>query len=132
VIAATPGIAAEYGSGKIIAQHANYDLITADNPVRPGEYIIAYLAGLGVTDHPVVDGGISPADPLARPVNVPVLTLNGVAVPTYFAGLTPGLVGLYQINVQIPADTPDGDIKLVVSQGLNQSNVTILPVRRAP
>jgi uncharacterized protein (TIGR03437 family) len=132
VVAATPGIAAEYGSGKIIAQHANYDLITAANPARPGEYIITYLAGLGATDYPVDDGATAPLDRLVRASQQPVLTLNGVVVPTYFAGLTPGLVGLYQINVLIPADTPEGDVKLAVSQGLNQSNVTILPVRKAP
>lgn len=55
--------------------------------------------------------------------------LNGENVPILFGGLTPGLVGLYQINFAIPADAVDGDLPLVVIQNGVQSNQTILPVR---
>ena len=49
----------------------------------------------------------------------PPLNLNGTAVqPTELAGPTPGSVGLYRINFQVPAHTPDGDLTLVVSQGV--------------
>ena len=46
----------------------------------------------------------------ATVVNAPTLTLNGSSVPVLFAGLTPGLVGLYQINMQVPAGLPWGRI----------------------
>jgi uncharacterized protein (TIGR03437 family) len=44
-----------------------------------------------------------------------------------FAGLTPGLVGLYQIDFQVPAALPAGNITIVVSQNGQSSNQTVLP-----
>ncbi len=39
---------------------------------------------------------------------MPVLNINGAQYPLLFAGLTPGLVGLYQIDFQVPAGLPAG------------------------
>ena len=94
----------------------------------PGEYLVFYMSGLGATTTPVASGTASPASPLALPVTNPVLTLNGTNVPILFSGLTPGLVGLYQVNFQVPANAANGDLQLVVSQAGATSNVTILPV----
>ena len=52
-----------------------------------------------------------PLSNLAVPLDSPVLTLNGAAIPPaniLFAGLTPTLVGLYQVDFQVPANTPNG------------------------
>ena len=45
------------------------------------------------------------------------------------AGLTPGLVGLYQVNFQVPDNTPDGILPLVITQSGVKSNPTVLPVK---
>jgi uncharacterized protein (TIGR03437 family) len=59
----------------------------------------------------------------------PTITLNGEAVPNvYFSGLTPTLAGLYQIDLQVPADAPNGDLTLVVNQPGFQGTPVILPV----
>ena len=52
-----------------------------------------------------------------------ILPLTGVAVEPSFVGLTPGLVGLYQINVTVPEAAPRGD-NVPVDLGSNfvQSN----------
>ena len=97
------------------------------SPAKAGEYLVAYLAGLGDTTVPVASGTASPSTPLAQPSNTPALTINGVQSPFLFAGLTPGLVGLYQMNFQVPADLPAGDITIVVSQNGQASNQTVLP-----
>jgi uncharacterized protein (TIGR03437 family) len=126
---ATPGLAA-FPDGSVIAQHwADSSLITAASPARPGEYIVLYLVGMGQTDNPVASGAASPANPLARVTSVPVVTLGGNPAPAVFAGLTPGSVGLYQIDLQVPAVPVDGNLILAVSQGGVVSNTTILPVR---
>jgi uncharacterized protein (TIGR03437 family) len=127
VIAAAPGIAA-FPNGQIIAQHLDYSLVSSASPAKPGEYIVFYLAGLGLTDTSVADGAASPLNPLAHPLIAPVLTLNGSNTPIAFAGLTPNFVGLYQINFQVPLNTPNGNIILAVSQSGAASNSTVLPV----
>jgi uncharacterized protein (TIGR03437 family) len=123
------GIAA-FSTGLIIAQHPDFSLVSEDSPAKPGEFLVFYLAGLGVTDTQVTSGNASPSTTLAHPLVPPVVTLNGNPLPVLFAGLTPTAVGLYQINFQVPADAPDGDLKLVVSQSGLPGNPTILPVKR--
>ena len=126
---AAPGLAA-FPDGGVIAQHwLDSSLITAASPARPGEYIVLYLVGMGQTDNPVASGAASPLDPLSRVISPPVVTLGGNPVPTLlFAGLTPGSVGLYQIDLQVPDVPVDGNLTLTVSQGGVVSNITILPV----
>ena len=123
-----PGIAA-FANGSIIAQHLDYTLITDASPVKPGEIIILYLAGLGSATNQPPTGSGAP-NPPTDPVNPVTLTVNGKTVPTAFVGMTPGTVGLYQIAFTLPDDTPDGPQTLTVSQAGAVSNTTILPVRK--
>jgi uncharacterized protein (TIGR03437 family) len=127
----TPAMPAilQFNSGTVVAQHQDGTLIEDSSPAAPGEYVTIYLSGLGATDVVVPSGTPSPATPLAHVVDTPVLTLNGTNVPVTFAGLTPGLVGLYQINFQIPQSTRDGNFELVISQSGTVSNTTIIPVK---
>ncbi len=125
---AIPGLAA-FADGGLIAQHADGSLVSKTAPAKPGEYIVAYLAGMGDTDNPVVTGAASPSAPLARPASTPALTLDGKSVQILFAGLTPGLVGLYQMNFQIPAAVAAGDLPLVVTQNGVASNPTVISVQ---
>jgi uncharacterized protein (TIGR03437 family) len=125
----TPAIL-QFTSGIIVAQHQDNSLVSDSAPAVPGEYITLYMSGLGATDVNVPSGQPSPSNPLANVVDVPNLTLNGTTVPLLFAGLTPGLVGLYQINIQVPAGLPDGNYELVVSQSGVVSNTTLLPVKK--
>ena len=128
-VAVTPEIAA-YASGYAIAQHvADNTLITDASPAKPGEYVVIYLAGMGPTTVPVLSGAASPSAPLANTVDAPTVTLNSEAVTAIvFSGLTPTLAGLYQIDLQVPADAPNGDLTLAVSQPGFQATSVILPV----
>ena len=92
-----PGLAA-YADGTVIAQHADGSLITAKSPAKGGETAIAYLSGLGATDNNPASGGAAPGDILARPNSLPTLSIGGKDAKIAFVGLTPGLVGLYQMN----------------------------------
>jgi len=124
--AAVPGFAA-FGDGTLIAQHSDGSLVSASSPAHSGEYLVSYLAGMGATNATPASGAASPSSPLAMPTATPTLTINGTASPIAFAGLTPGLVGLYQMNFQLPSGLPAGDITLVVSQSGVASNETVLP-----
>ncbi|HEU5020483.1 MAG TPA: putative Ig domain-containing protein, partial [Bryobacteraceae bacterium] len=128
VSAQAPGIAA-FPAGAIIAQHLDGRLVSDDAPAAPNEIIVFYVAGMGLTDKDVVSGAASPAADLARPLDTPKVTLGDIPVTDIiFAGLTPTLVGLYQVDFRVPANAPNGDLTLVLSQTNGQSNATVIAV----
>jgi len=117
-----------FSSGAVVAQHLDGTLVTSASPAVPGEYIVIYSSGLGATDIAVATGAASPSNPPANVLNQPVLSLNGNNVGILFAGLTPGLVGLYQVNFQVPPTLTSGNYTLQLTQGGTSSNTTVLPV----
>ena len=129
VVPVEPGIAT-FSDGRLIAQHnSDYTLVDDAHPAKRGEFLIMYLVGLGETTPNVPSGTPSPGDPLAVPVDQPVLTLDGQPVDIVFAGLTPGGVGLFQINFKVPDNARTGaPLDVVVKQGDVQANVATLTV----
>ena len=124
---ATPGVA-RLANGQVIAQHQDFSQVTPDSPAKPGEYLVIYLAGMGLTSTPVSAGALSPTSPLASVSIPPSLTLNGEPVKVLFAGLSPGFVGLYQINFQVPTDAKSGSLELQISQAGVAANTSVLVV----
>ena len=101
-----------------VIRNSNSQLVTDSNPVQRGDELTIYLTGCGQTFPGVTDGSGAPMNPLARAVSVPVVTLGGVSLNTMFGGLTPGSVGLCQINVSVPASAPQGlSVPLTITQG---------------
>jgi uncharacterized protein (TIGR03437 family) len=82
---------------------------------------------MGLTNPNVSSGNAMPLAQLTV-LDTATLTLNGASVPILFAGLTPTLVGLYQVDFQVPANAPNGDLPLVLTQTSGLRNSTILPV----
>jgi uncharacterized protein (TIGR03437 family) len=79
--------------------------------------VVIYVTGLGPTSPRVETGAPAPADPLAQAIILPSVKLGGVALPVLYAGLVPGQVGVYQINVYIPPEVPRGmDVPLVIAR----------------
>lgn len=97
------------GAGFAIATHGDGSLLTDASPAQPGEIVVIYATGLGPTE-PNPDPGEIPQT--AAPLQfLPTLcvSLNGAALPASlieYAGATPMSVGLYQINLAIPANAP--------------------------
>lgn len=109
--------------------------IPNSRPSRPGEVITIYGLGFGQTAPQVTAGAAAPGDPLARvssgtqQVYFGALALNtGVPVDAQYVGLTPGLVGLYQINVTVPADSPKGDVPIRVQLDTVASEYALIAV----
>jgi uncharacterized protein (TIGR03437 family) len=127
VIGAAP-VLLSFVSGDIIAVHQAGDLVSDAAPAKPGEFLVLYAAGLGATDNAVNTGAASPGDPLARPLATPGLSLDGKPVAIGFSGLTPTLVGLYQVNFQVPVDARNGNLPLVITQGDATTGTLTLPV----
>jgi uncharacterized protein (TIGR03437 family) len=76
------------------------------HPATAGEIVEIYAIGLGPTDPMVLPGMPAPASPPAMAIGPTTVSmsdrLNDVDAPVLFAGLTPGLIGLYQVNVKVP------------------------------
>jgi uncharacterized protein (TIGR03437 family) len=114
------------GSATLAVNDSNGNLVTPSNPVAPGTYVTFYLTGQGALNNPVPTGGAAPPTPLATPVASVDATVGGVAADAVSA-LAPGLVGILQVNIQIPA-VASGNQPLAVTVGGVPSNVTFLPI----
>jgi uncharacterized protein (TIGR03437 family) len=125
--AGQPGLAS-FPDGTVIAQDASYNLITADNPAHAGGVIILYATGMGATNPPVATGATAPSLTLAQVAVAPHVSIGGTNAKVLFAGLSPGSVGLYQIDVVIPAGASTGNVPLVITQGGVASNTVTVPV----
>jgi uncharacterized protein (TIGR03437 family) len=130
VVAVQPGVA-QFPNGTLIAQHSvDFSLVDAGHPAKPGEILIMYLVGMGTTTVAVASGNPAPGGPFAEATVKPVVTLDSQPAEVSFAGLTPGGVGLFQINFKVPEGAANGNLQVVVSQGTATANITQVPVQR--
>lgn len=130
IIPTAPGVAA-LPDGTVIAQHGVGSApITSASPAKPGEIVVIYLVGMGATDAnpPVATGAVSPSSPPANVIMQPIVTVASQQADVKFAGLTPGSVGLYQIDFQVPTNVSSGNLPLTVTQNGIAANTTSLPV----
>ena len=126
ITAVSPGVAA-YAGGAVIAQHADFSLVNAASPAHPGEVLVMYLVGMGATN-PSTPIGQQTTGPLEPAVVQPTVMVGSQQAVVSFAGLTPGRIGLYQINFQVPPGTAAGTANITVTQGAVAANVTTLPI----
>jgi adhesin/invasin len=75
---------------------------------------VIFCTGLGAVTPAVLDGAPAPSSP-AQTTATAVVTIGGVSANVLFSGLTPGLVGLYQVNVLVPAGISTGIASLSIS-----------------
>jgi uncharacterized protein (TIGR03437 family) len=103
-------------------------LVTDSHPIhrKGNEALVIYTTGLGVTSPAVASGMPSPKQPLAIALTAPTVTLGGVSLPVLYYGLAPGEVGVYQINVSVPASVPAGLAdQLVITQGAGTTSISL-------
>ena len=130
VNAARPGVFTQNGSGSGPGsiQNANFQIVTPANPVKAGDAIIIYSAGLGGVSPGVTSGDPAPGSPLARTAEDVTVTIGGRLAEVFFAGLSPGFASLYQVNAFMPAGVPAGEAEVVVSIAGQASPVVTLAV----
>jgi uncharacterized protein (TIGR03437 family) len=102
---------------------------SASRAVKPGEFITIYCTGLGAVSNPPAPGTAASSSPLSHTLTTPKVTIGGEISTVSFAGLSPGYVGLYQVNAQIPADASGGSTVVVeLSIGGVESNTVTIAV----
>lgn len=77
------------------------------NGVRPGEFLEVYSTGLGAPAAAALDSGQAVEAPMAI-AGTPRASWRGREFPVLYSGLFPGVVGVYQTNVQVPDELPAG------------------------
>jgi uncharacterized protein (TIGR03437 family) len=142
VVTYAPGIftTAQSGSGQGIVVGPSNGLAApvgafpGSQPVHPGDYVTIYCNGLGPVTNQPATGAVATASPL--PATTPsqaTATIGGASATVIYSGLTPGSVGLYQVNAQVPAGvTPGNAVTLTISIGGVVSNTVTLAVSPAP
>lgn len=114
-----------YDGGYAIVTKADGFTVTgtpSTQPVKAGDTIVIYAIGLGPTSPVVASGTASPPYPGLAVVPGTTKVCFGVETPFYqapcatpsFVGLSPGSVGLYQLNVTIPSGIPSGTTTMLL------------------
>ncbi len=122
------------GVSSAAALHSDFSLVTANSPARRNETILIYLTGLGTVKPEVADGAAAPSSPPLSTTTAKTSVSFGAADGAVsFSGLAPGFVGLYQLNVKVPATAQLGNQFLSINtpEALNQE-ATIAIAAAAP
>jgi uncharacterized protein (TIGR03437 family) len=131
LMAAAPALF-QSDASTVLATHGNGPLVTAESPAASGEIVVLYATGLGETAPEAVCGWLPEmAAPLADLADFQVL-LNGTPVDPHliqYAGQAPGFAGLFQINLQLPANSPPNpEIRIGFGSNLSPAQ-RFLPVQ---
>ena len=94
LVAQDPGIFSLFRQGAPVG---------SSNPILPGDAITIFATGLGVVAPPVLSGQPGTANPTAVAAIWPTASVGGQPAKVEHAGLSPGMVGVYQVEVTIPA-----------------------------
>jgi uncharacterized protein (TIGR03437 family) len=125
------------GSGQGIVTIANSNTLAAapgsvegltTRAAKRGDFVTIYCVGLGTVNNPPATGAATrdASSTTRSPVSV---LLNGTSITPAFAGLSPGSVGLFQVNLQVPESAPSGNaVTLALQVGGAISNIITLAI----
>ncbi len=120
------------GQGHIYAITSSGQQVLADasNPVTAGDVLVIYCTGLGNVSPAVIAGSAVPSDALRNTVGKVTLTIGGIDASILFGGLTPGLTGLYQVNVRVPSGVaPSNQVPVVLAVDGNPGPALTMAVK---
>lgn len=125
-----PGIFELNSVEAIVVRTVDNSLVTPQRPLRAGESVYFYAAGLGPVDANPGTGNGGPRNPLARAQTPVSVTLDGLDCEVQFAGLAPDFVGVYQVNIRVPAGlrAGGGTRDLVLVTGAQRSKAAKISV----
>jgi uncharacterized protein (TIGR03437 family) len=95
-----------------------------------GGSIVLYASGLGAVDPALTAGVAAGSGVLSYTVSLVQVTVGDKPATVLFAGLAPGFVGLYQVNVIVPDGVGVGsDMPVAISVGGQTSPPAVLAVQ---
>ncbi len=116
--------------------------VSAENPARRGETIRMFVTGLGQTSPALNTNELDPTTPGPNNTLIPefpavnasmVVGINNAGVSVLSATYAYGMVGVYEVDFQVPADTATGNnapfaIAITVGNTLLFGNPSIIPI----
>jgi uncharacterized protein (TIGR03437 family) len=111
-----------------VAEHADGSLITATAPAQAGEVIVLFATGLGRTVPDSTSGSVPTSAATILYASEMQILLNSIPQPAasiYYAGVTPGFAGLYQINLRLP-DVLPANPEIQITFAAQASPATVL------
>ena len=78
---------------------------TSSNPAKRGDVISIYGTGPGALSQTLPDGAPVQQSPLVQTKSTPQVFIGGVEAKVQFSGMAPGLVGVWQVNAFVPAQS---------------------------
>ncbi len=130
IATSAPGVFTEPAGGVGFGRafHADGSAVTRESPARIGETITVHVAGLAETDPPQAAGrpGPEPASKVAQPVKA---FFDGDEAPVKRAVLTPGLTGVYSVDVEVIPDL-SGSAYLDISTPDAYTSMVQIPIAR--
>ncbi|HTW68166.1 MAG TPA: IPT/TIG domain-containing protein [Bryobacteraceae bacterium] len=123
-------------SGSTCCANIPGSLVTADNPAVPGEVITIYATGIGPT---TLEDGVTQAAVTGQVYQGPALNVPSTAVDNaqvggttanvLFAGLQPGMLGVYQVQLQLDSSLGTNLLtQMWIAQNVFTSNIVTIPV----
>jgi uncharacterized protein (TIGR03437 family) len=105
-------------------------IIGSGCPAVRGQVIQLYANGLGPVSNQPASGEPASSTIYSQTASAVTVTIGGQPAPVQFAGLAPGFVGLYQVNVTVPTNIGTGNQPISISVGGTASPATVagLPV----
>jgi uncharacterized protein (TIGR03437 family) len=109
-------------------------LVTVDNPAVPGETIIVWATGLGAIQPKEANLAVTTGFTYKGPVyNTPTQFVSGIvggkSVGVYYAGMKTGLVGIYEVDLELNPELPSNDAtQCTIAQNTFVSNIVTIPV----
>lgn len=109
-----------YADGTLVG---NPSAVPGSVAAKPGDTLILFGTGFGPTQ-PATPSGllVTAASPTA---SMPAVTVGGISVNVIGATSSPGTVGVYQIEIQLPQSIGLGDLAVVANIGGFQSAVGV-------
>jgi len=101
-------------------------------PAVPGETLVFYGVGFGpiTPNFPPLGGRKATGQTMVT--NPVTFKIGENEAKVTYAGLAPGLIGLYQFNVEVPSNAPSGDLPVTVTQGGSPIAQTLVIAVKAP
>lgn len=112
-----------------IARNQDGSLNYPNNPSHPGQVVTLRMTGLGAVS-PALQTGERAVSPLPKPVRPLNVTIGGKPANIVSASLATGEVGVYEVQVTVPSDSPKGNnVPVEVAIGGIRSNLAMISVR---